>query len=968
MTMNKLYLYILSILTVTLSTACTDELPVEKSPKQYLLDGDYYFVLETDDAPASRMKYDGYTHSEFTTGDRIGVFAPQNVDQSQIPNDVFSARDMTNEPPSGPHQVLVPCSDGEIKKEVPKKEPEYLLYYPYKATASLKMLTDGMTHTVKEDQSDEKSHNESDLLWCHKLMSDTEKEADYVSIYMHHAMATLVVKVAKDSIDAEAGITIPQMPTKTSGVKLRLEGEEMTLDKMAYNVDLTNDRKNIIMYRLPDDTDEDCYVYRAFIPACWTMGSGTDIFTLSLKNKDGLYEETTYKLAQDVNFKPGHYYTFTLRSGQKPFIPDKTDDDSWVLDVYNHNGDKVGLLCREYVYYEPAGLSNYHDKGANISEDHNATFKFTLPTTGNFGRGASYLAATFPASEDIQQQLKLSDFNTESMKLCINSQAWVFYNLKTDGNPDLTCGTVLRFIFDIKTSAGTTGSTPTILPEYMLPNVKAGCDKTFAVWPYPHLTQAPGNAQGMFKVRHGHDLISQIMLNPDDTGVSGSAYDSRENLEFYMHGGKLIWNPNQYIIDDFMMPVEADGSTPLRITNQVAEQYGHIAFNPVTNEAYVSYSPFDDPYGLDEDENEVCSIEEKELDFAGDMYPLRKVGFNHFWIAKSLHSKKDVDGNALECFSTGVSAGAVNYDAYIDPEWGKEDETYLPTEGMKFSRSDKLPSGYIYPSVQEGDDVTDPNNLGCSETKYPEDYDCFTHPESWGNIALLYNLTCIADKKLVPKGSLSEEWRIPTWTDMAIMRRYGGHSFAARWITDEIRTRVATGQYAEDINFALERGWLIGTVAYCANISGLDLRPFGCKIPLANVEGGRGKVSDFGVRPHFFIDSENGNIFESDSHKNGDWFEIFRFSPWDCWESNPLSNYRTGGNVTTSNSNITLLNKANSRVFAPVRLLMSYKNPLGPAADNARMQKIRSMMKVAPIETNESKVVKLNVVKSTARK
>lgn len=959
-----------NILPFTLATilfaACTDELPVERTQQQYYFDGDYYFVLEDENASMSRMQYDGIIKSEFTTGDRIGIFAPQSEDKSLILNDVFSARDL-KEPSDPPRQVLVPCDD-EIKKEVPKNEDEYLLYFPHTATQSLERLTKGMSHTVKEDQSVKANLTDSDLLWCHKLMTETDKKETYVTINMHHAMATIVVKVAKDSIDTSRSVVLPSMPTQATGVILRKETEEVTTDNLQYNVETEKSRKDISMYKLPDDTDEYNYVYRAVVPACQTLQKDTDILTLHLKDKRGEYVETTYKLAQDVSLRPGKYYTFNLRAGLKPFIPDYSDDDSWVLDVYNQSGKKVGLLCREYIYYEPEGLSNYRDKGANIQTDTEIQFQFSQPTIGNLGRTGKngYLPATFPASEDIKGQLNMNDFTAENMKLAVNSQAWVFYNLKADGNPDLTCGTVLRFIFDIKCGSGLGGYTPTIIDRYTYPDVGSGCDITMAVWPAPHSTTGPQlNAQGMFKTRHGHDLINDIMLTNYAT-LTGYAYDSQEYLEFYMHGGKVIWDTENYIVDEFVMPFTEEGE-PLRVTTRDAEMYGHIAYDESGN-AFVSYSPFNDQNGKDEDGNEVCSTDEKKLNFAGELYPLRKIGYNHFWIAKSLHSRVDSKGNQLECFSTGKSTGAVNYDAYVDPLYGEEDLTAEPGEGMKFSKTDKLPPGYIYPSVQKGDGITNPDNLGVSESEYTEDYDTYTHPESWGNICFLYNVTCIADGSLIPYNTpTNEDWRIPTWKDMAIMRRYGGHSFAARWITDEIRTRVNDRQFAESIPYALERGWLIGTAAFCANISGLDLKPFGCKIP-TEADEGRGKTSDFGVRPHFFIDSETDNLFESEQKDNTTWFEIFRFSPWDCWGSNRLLNYRTVGHTTTSHTDPVMVAKGNSRVFAPVRLIMSYKNPIGPAANNARIQKARSMMKVAPIKRETSKVVNVNIIKSAAEK
>ena len=151
------------------------------------------------------------------------------------------------------------------------------------------------------------------------------------------------------------------MPTKATGIILRKEEEEVTTDNLLYAVDTENSRKDISMYKLPDDTDEYNYVYRAVVPACQTLSKDSDILTLYLKDKKGEYVETTYKLAQDVSLRPGKYYTFNLRSGQKPTIPDVGDDDSWVLEIYDPNDNNlVGYLCREYIYWEPEGYpSNY---------------------------------------------------------------------------------------------------------------------------------------------------------------------------------------------------------------------------------------------------------------------------------------------------------------------------------------------------------------------------------------------------------------------------------------------------------------------------------------------------------------------------------------------------------------------------------------------------------------------------------
>lgn len=47
---------------------------------------------------------------------------------------------------------------------------------------------------------------------------------------------------------------------------------------------------------------------------------------------------------------------------------------------------------------------------------------------------------------------------------------------------------------------------------------------------------------------------------------------------------------------------------------------------------------------------------------------------------------------------------------------------------------------------------------------------------------------------------------------------------------------------------------------------------------------------------------------------------------------------------------------------------MSYKNPVGPAANDARMQKMHNMKKTLPLGHSSSKVINVNIIKSASEK
>lgn len=922
--MNRTSSSILIAPLLLAAAACTDSLPEPARDPAMLLDGDYTFViLQEGDDPASRMTYVDEIRTVFETGDRLGVFVP--TEETQKVNDIFSARNISTDKDV---LVLVP-PQGDVNQKIDDTAEEFLFYYPYKATYTLSQINDGVTFTVKTDQSTKENFQASDLLWANLTGDAAKKDAQgHINITMQHAMASIVIKIDADSINAEKGITLLNLPYTANGIKLR---SASTPDDLAY----TPSTAKLGDIKAWHAADADRYaVYRAVVPAGHTIPAGTPILSLDLAN-DNSSDPVTYSLAADLTLLPGHYYTFNLRSGDKPFIPDQSDDDSWVLEVTDPaDGELVGYLCREYLYYEPDGKSTYR-----TITDTDGSCTFDKPTSSNTGRNninGGHLPVTFPGpTDEIISQLDMNRFNTSAMWLAINSQAWVFYNLKPGTSvPDLTSGTVLRFIFDVVTCGNLPGNTPWLHPAYtsnkdqnntVYPQLAT--TETGMFWPLPHTTIEGEDAQGIFKTRHGHSFINTVSMSGWPLASPGYGYDSTESLEYYMHGGTVTWDPVNNIIDDFVMP-------EVKVTTRQAESFGHVAIRHEggSKTVTISYTPLRDAT-TDDDGAYVGQTAEKTVTVGDVSYPLRKVGFNQFWTGKSLRSKNAVNGEPLTCFDLPTGVGDISYDP----------------DGQ-----DVLDPGFLYPAVSKGMSF----DVGgkCKSSVYDDDFFPFRDGAS-SDIALLYNVSAIADKKIIPSSSPSENWHLPSWKEIAALRRYGGFCFAAKWTTDEIRTRISTGVYAESTTTALQNGWLLGTDSYCANISGLDFKPFGVKNPLdSNNNPERGLTNQSGATFFFFVDSENDNIFESEQKSADTWIEMFNFNPWDCWGTNPLNgpNFRSGTHFKTANNDND--NRiANSRVFASVRLVMSFNDPVGAGAIKARMPK-------APAAAKQPRNVNVNII------
>lgn len=691
---------ILAALAAVGMQSCTDDTfeRFGSDPDRILLPGEYRFIISCDDDalphPASRVGYESVTASRFETGDHIGVFASNS--ERQIQNDVFAARNMNDD---SEIQVLAPPA-GKVTQDLDTVIPsgdeiDYLFYYPMNETwTRSKVIQDtGLTIGVEADQSTKEGYEKSDFLWN---FLPADPGAEYQVIKMHHLMANIVVKIHRDSIDTSdgRGVTLCNFPISASDIHLTrgdTPGEMNYTPQMKLVTDIS-------MFQHGESGEY--LIYRAVVPAWHTLPAGTEIIKCNLYNRAGEVEEVTFSLAKDLELRDGYYYNFTLRSEFKAAVPDVTDEDSWVLDVFDpETNEIVGLLCREYLRYQPD-----HTGENNINTMDELT-------------GTEYPAAN---------------------SKYISSQAWVFYNLVDSDRkiPDLKHGTVLRFIYDVRASFN-----PDRHPD------------TEAAWPAPHtkgVLPPEDDAQGVFLAEHGHRWVKGV--------TSGES--SKDFVENYMHGGTITWEPETspdgvayHKISEFILPEE-------KITNHVAKNYGHIAVDPTDGSVKVSYAKFSgDPASggniIYDDEN--CKVAYvlqhylvDEIDEGGDMrYPLVKIGYNNFWMSSSLRRTNHsgigltrLNGDDDDPFKEYVNIDTQLPAGYLYPFNAKiQDDYQFPDSGKDFAvlrdcYDQRSKFSLLYNFTAVGDENFVPSTTGDIA---PDDrFTCFLPEEKHFNRILHY--------------------------------------------------------------------------------------------------------------------------------------------------------------------------------------------------------------------------------------
>ena len=772
---NKYISLLFGLLVAT--SGCTDEFETENLRNDILLPGEYKFVL-VNDAPQSRVSYENEISSVFETGDRIGVFATNS--ERQIQNDVFSARNMES---NELIQVLAPPKGDvtqDLDTEIPDPgsqtpPPNYIFYFPMNEKWKLSDMTKGtgFSYNVESDQSTKENYQKSDFLWNYLT---PDPDAAYQTVNMHHLMANIVVKIHKDSIDTSEnpvtgkpkGITLKNMQTNAT----RIYFETQQSGDMGYSPD-PNTKSDIEMYC--QGTSGEYMIYRAAVPAWTTKKADEEIFTVTLYDRNGNSETVTYKLGEDLSMKDGHYYMFTLSSAVKPAIPDVGDDDSWVLDVFDpESGEIVGLLCREYLRYQP-----------------------------KVGRtDAEYITGT--------------PYNDTKYVL---SQAWVFYNLKEGYESEkiinLDKGTIVRFIYDLRTS-----------------NKDYTNYTCISRWPRPHIG-TDGGGGGMFAVDHGHVWAYDSQDYNTNSGHSSDLYQWKDEQyvqdghndpttgELYMHGGTITWsktsgvhpfnssqNLEYYEISSFTMP-------ELKVSNHDALLYGHIAIDAEGNVS-VSYNPYDDNTERELNDKSVKvgrTAPHKLNDARGTeniAYPIVKIGYNNFWMSKSLHTKCLNDGTPLTDHYETINRTTMSFDKVQ-----KTNE-----DGDPYLEYPELDKGFLYPYIKSGDFEFDSR-----------------HDDTFDTYPLLYNFVAFSDEKFTPRDESVDITglnrfitKIPDDEEIGAILNYFGVACASKLMSAAFRPAIKN-EY--DKVYDLRESFLNkcytdnGYNFYVANVSGFNLHALG---------------------------------------------------------------------------------------------------------------------------------------------
>lgn len=874
------------------TAGCSDDFMIEETPERLLLPGEYYFVLTTDE-PGSRVAYEDEIRSVFETGDQIGVFATNS--EKQIQNDVFSARPINS---NTPIQVLAPPKGDvtqELDTEIPLpagSEPHYYFYFPMNKSWKLSDITKGtgLTYSVETDQTTKEAYQKSDFLWNYLI---PDPDASYQTVDMHHLMANIIVKIHKDSIDTSVdattgkpkGVTLKEMHTSASGIVLK----DQKPGEMGYVVN-KNTTSDILMYCQGESGDY--LLYRAAVPAWTEKKADEPIFTVTLFDRNGNPEEVTYKLAKDLALKDGYYYTFTLRSAAKPAIPDVTKDNSWVLDIFDPDepGKIVGMLCREYVRYQP---------GVGLNDVENIT------------------------GTPIDDKSKY-----------ISSQAWVFYNLKngyeSEGIIDLDHGTILRILYDFRVAA-----------QYTVQNKQL----KFIKWPSPHINFRGSGAYVL--VDHGHTW-DDGEYNELNSGKSSSLYqwkgneycengnDDPETGELYMHGGTIEWSKTEgkhplsadqvlefYNISNFTMPEK-------KVTNHIAAINGHIAIDG--DKVYVSYEPFEGSKEIDNPSIKV-GIPKPHLlhDVRGveiNDYPIVKIGYNNFWMSKSLRTELLSNGESLIYHYSKIGEGNPTY----------YDDVWAP--------------GYIYSKRDQFDVNTQATDI--------EKHEFF--PKLYNYVAFEKSEFLPDESKIDATGKNRFMVMHPTSTNFGTMLNYFGTTFAGKLCSDEFVPQNSSGAYTVDdsqIESALRHCQYTSETnnVYVANISGFNLLPMGSF-------GSNSFGTNFGEQFNLWL-----KIPDEDKYVDSKLVQhTITFNTWTPFAPNVLLSQVFEAKTSTVNENNE--NMMLTHRFLPARFLMRMKHQQNTGGStNVVKSAIRSVSKT-PYNTTDkpSRVVPVSIIKSNTSK
>lgn len=736
--------------------------------------GDDFFILSDMSHPQSRVGYDpaDINESYFESGDEVGVFAlnddntPATGQPGNVKYVVHAVASNIDNPDALSRRVLRPATNVAL----PTSCQKYFFYYPYRDNITYDDLKE-FTHSVQTDQRDKGKFTASDLLW-----DIATPQGKYCHIAMDHAMAQIIVQLDDRNYAIESGVTL-------SGLKISTQPFNIVCDKLE---DMTYDvtgavTENLNMWDFLYNSNG-MRQYRFTIPA-QKIEKGTKLISAYATNGN----IKTFTLKNDMVMKPGYNYYFSISKKPIP-IPNYEETDSWVLDVFDpESGKAVGLLCREYIRYQP----NNHD-GDDICEG---------PTTPSDEYG----------------------------KPRINSQAWVFYKLQPGSQiPDLSKGQILRFISDLRINLdGSKG-----FKDY--DDFDAGrSDATQFVNGYtnfdglnkPRPNINNDRAQGLYMSQHGHGWKNYNKTYGDS---------SEDYAEYHMHGGTILWDGSKNEIIDFIMPEKnripgfpdcnnwhvvskSKGDISPCNFNQLAYDNGHVAIDE-NGECYISYEPLAEDlvhdiqgksvgvtfphYLVDVRINNTGSIENIR-------YPLAKLGFNQFWMREDLRAKTLRNGQSIKCYNMRCE----------DPNYNNRLYSFIQNYDPAYP---EITFGYIY--------FRDNNGVKDEDNKSWDPYN--NEPVDELKIPPLYNYLCFYNEYIAPIATSTaagiSEYKRPTDSDLYFLGKYLGFMGVSKMMSNAYAP-VNNGQMINGYRKSLRNKELIlnyhgDALSYSGNVSGLNLR------------------------------------------------------------------------------------------------------------------------------------------------
>ena len=888
------------------------------------------FVI-ADDAD-TRVAYDTYKRSTFEAGDEVGIYVvddENNLISGQPTNVHYVVRDVTDLNTGERRQVLLPSNPNtSVGKDANYR---YILYYPYNVNMTLTALK-SYTHTIDTDQNASSStyapeltaFEHSDLLWCYYApLAGTQT----FEVCFDHAMAQIVVELDESAVYApddnaeNTGVYLLNMPMQASNINLLQSWSETfsyATTVPTYTEGSTVENPKIHAWKFGTGASGKL-LFRAMVPAHTIKYlNEQDVKRPVVRIYSTQDSYTDYYLKSDLDLKPGYTYTFTFSKGQTTTDFEVSEDDSWVLDVLDpETGTPVGLLCREYLRYQPNGATYQH--------------------TGD--------------------EVEINGIKTKY----INSQAWVFYNLRADGTPELKTGTVLRFTYDVQAHFNSADGGSNAFGD------------TQAFLPAPHESKTEGTAarQGIFLPKHGyywtsakHFLYLKDRIYGTELIVSGATDSKLNEQNYYMHGGTVTWawdaSNNHSYISDFKLPtkdqytssniVTVDGTEQTigdksgYITNKQAYYFGHIAIS-YDGQVGVSYQPIsaNDKY-KDEAGNKVGILQphyliDRRITASGTVeenrYPLVKIGHNQFWMSKSLQAKTFTDGTPITCYNTPGTA-----------------ENPKPAS-VTFSNSEIVGAGYIYPfssyDPNPNNQIKDKNGYYYDPYNDPAEMDPTPgnlYPDMEFSVAPMYNKPAVEDERFVPQSTDSRlYYQMPTSDQVKDMQGYFSKHFAAKISTDMFMKKV-DGIYVNSYeNYS--RGYysaLYGLICddtgnhYCANISGFNLKARGYFEPMSH------QINCLNTDAVIILKSKDTSL------TGVDYYRFPLYAPF--YSQNQTLLYENWYNYNDYYP---------TQLFAQVRMVMKYRNQLdnGGASTRSILQSFSNPAPSVSLQATDKRQVRI---------